>query len=50
MLVSLLNVPGSVASPTVNCFALEIPVTVKSPLNPEFPAPVELLPLLILLI
>ena len=40
VLVSLLNVPGFVVRPTINCLALEIPVTVKTPLNPEFPTPV----------
>ena len=44
--VSLLNVPGSVVSPTEKCFALPIPVTVNVPLNPEFPAPVVLTVLL----
>ena len=50
VLVSLLNVPGSVVRPTVNCLALPIPVIVNNPLNPVFPAPVELLVLLMLLI
>jgi hypothetical protein len=44
---SLVNVPGSVLIPTVNSLALVIPVTGNVPLNPEFPAPVVLILLLI---
>ena len=38
-----MNVPGSVANPTVKFLALEIPVTLNSLLNPLEPAPVVLL-------
>ena len=34
--VSLVNVPGLVANPTVNCLALVIPTTLKFLLNPLF--------------
>ena len=48
--VSFVNAPGSVLIPTVNSFALVMPVTGKVPLNPEFPTPVVLIPLFTLTI
>ena len=36
MVVSLEKVPGSVDNPTLNCFALEIPLTTKFLLKPSF--------------
>ena len=35
-MVSLVNVPGFVVNPTVNCLALDIPATENNLLNPEF--------------
>ena len=44
--MSLVNVPGSVLNPTVNCLALDIPATENNLLNPEFCVAVALLVLL----
>ena len=47
--VSLVNVPGAVDIPTVNSFALEIPVTWNVPLNPVFAVPAECVELCMLI-
>ena len=49
--VLLVKWPGSISPKpeTVNWQALDIPETVNVPLNPELPAPVVLIPLLILI-